>query len=652
MKKLHFIFLVVALTGGDLLAANYYSYFPLSVTYVSVRADKVEYEWGEKKIYLSGNVKVTMGDLTIRAESIYLDKKIGVLEAEGSVTLSGPGFFVSGNNIYVNIRTRRIQMGKVVVIFPEEKIRLKGEKLNIKGKSVYVENACFTPCECGEGTPFWGVEGKKIRFTIGGYVWITGGGVKFFGKRVFYLPFLIFPAKYERETGFLFPSLSYSKLRGFEFHLPFYINISPWSEGLIQLDYYSIAGFGLTGEFRYIISRKNRGSLMLTSLFKNGSDFVEFRGSHTYSGGGSDLNLNIDLALHPEKRIDLVDDSRIEGERYLTSSIEGERRFKAGTIYGNLTFYQYIRKSEFLFLPAGGFFSRPFYTGVMDGILWVRSDLPEGNFDNRRFLLGWELYRNFKIFRYISVNIENQSLTRLKGDSLSSAGVLKIFGSTFIEGKIGKVNHTIDLTGGYRWTGGDIVSSYDGWDTPYYSKGLFFRWKDNFTCANISIEYDKLFFLSDENLIYNRFSLQNGPFILKGSFTLYGKKVSDVAGKVVLKSPAGSLESGVLLRAGNDEIRKGVESFIFNNSGFENSNFSGTDQIFVSFTRTFGRFVAGVSGRWMLDNNEIFQDGFFISYHDRCGCFSAKFSFQNWPYKHRSTWSFEFSFGKFGSITF
>ena len=47
------------------------------------------------------------------------------------------------------------------------------------------------------------------------------------GVPVFYTPYICFPVKDERQSGFLFPIIEVSGEDGFDLTLPYYLNLAP-----------------------------------------------------------------------------------------------------------------------------------------------------------------------------------------------------------------------------------------------------------------------------------------------------------------------------------------------------------------------------------------------------------------------------------------
>ena len=76
---------------------------------------------------------------------------------------------------------------------------------------------------------------------------------------VFYFPYVVFPVKRDRQSGFLFPRFGWSQKKGAEADLFYYWAISPSQEATIDLDVQSNRGVGTGLDYRYLRTRGSSG---------------------------------------------------------------------------------------------------------------------------------------------------------------------------------------------------------------------------------------------------------------------------------------------------------------------------------------------------------------------------------------------------------
>ncbi|AGF48131.1 LPS-assembly protein [Candidatus Kinetoplastibacterium oncopeltii TCC290E] len=69
---------------------------------------------------------------------------------------------------------------------------------------------------------------------------------------IFYMPYMSFPIKDEPKSGFLMPNYSLVSGNGYEFVIPYYMNISRYCDATIHNRVSSKRGFIISSEFRYV----------------------------------------------------------------------------------------------------------------------------------------------------------------------------------------------------------------------------------------------------------------------------------------------------------------------------------------------------------------------------------------------------------------
>ncbi len=170
---------------------------------LKLRADAVHYGANDGLLTVSGNVKAQLGNDTVEAERIQVKLKdlTGVL-------LNGK-LLLKGHNIY-----------------------LEGKKLERVSESSYkIEKGSFTTCD--GAVPAWRIKGKNLDVTLEGYGTLTHGVFFIKDIPVLYVPWLLYPAKRQRQTGFLMPTMANSTARGLDARFPFFLNISPSADATI-----------------------------------------------------------------------------------------------------------------------------------------------------------------------------------------------------------------------------------------------------------------------------------------------------------------------------------------------------------------------------------------------------------------------------------
>jgi LPS-assembly protein len=150
--------------------------------------------------------------------------------------------------------------------------RIVGERMERLGDSVYrVRRGVFTTCE--EEMPTWSFRLGSATADLEDFVW--GTNASFWVKRLPLIPF--FPAfaaalRRERQSGFLAPEIGSSSRKGFFAEVPFYWAISDSQDATATLLAYSKLGFGAAGEYRYVVSPEQRGTMSGAFVYESFKD--------------------------------------------------------------------------------------------------------------------------------------------------------------------------------------------------------------------------------------------------------------------------------------------------------------------------------------------------------------------------------------------
>ncbi len=234
---------------------------------IQIQAEKLSYEKESGLYTVSEEVVIKWKDVTLEADQVIYDTKQDLLEAEGNVILKeGDDILLSESLIYERQADSGV-VGKGELFIKKENYHFFGDKIErLGGKKYHITRSRFTTCDCGERRPSWEFTAEDVKLTLGGYV--RARNVLFYvkGIPVFYLPYGIFPVKTERQSGFLLPERAYSHNNGFELSQPYFWAIARNMDSTFYLNYFSERGVGPAVEYRYILSRKSRGSFYTSYL--------------------------------------------------------------------------------------------------------------------------------------------------------------------------------------------------------------------------------------------------------------------------------------------------------------------------------------------------------------------------------------------------
>ncbi len=225
---------------------------------VDIAADEFLYEKENDTLSALGHVRLQKGDLTLLSDRVLWHSATGDAEASGAVQLIGPQAVVEGEDLSINLETGFARLTDARIRLRETNYRIAGEEIERLGEDRYVvTGGVFTACD-GE-PPAWKFTATRLDVTVNGYA--KARNVLFYLRDlpVLYLPYMAYPVKTERESGFLLPRIGSSSRRGFEFSLAWYQVIDRHLDATFSLDYLSSLGIGKGIEYRYTFGEQGEG---------------------------------------------------------------------------------------------------------------------------------------------------------------------------------------------------------------------------------------------------------------------------------------------------------------------------------------------------------------------------------------------------------
>jgi lipopolysaccharide assembly outer membrane protein LptD (OstA) len=226
----------------------------------------------------------------ITADSVEHDAQRGVYVARGNVRITQPDRVLSADWVGFSATTRQgLASGNVVVIEGEDVLRaevlqfqidtvkgvvfhgslegsgtrflMSGDTIQKTGENSYVfDRGRFTSCKCPEGEKEpWVLTAKSADLDIGGYGTARNTAFEVLGVPVVWLPWMIYPLKSDRATGFLFPVWNASSRNGFDIGLPFFWAVGERLNLTFTASYLTENGFLPSVEGEYVFGERSSG---------------------------------------------------------------------------------------------------------------------------------------------------------------------------------------------------------------------------------------------------------------------------------------------------------------------------------------------------------------------------------------------------------
>lgn len=230
-----------------------------------ISAKVVTYD-DQRNLYIAEDEVVITGGKT-RLEADYVEYSITTQDAlaQGNVLLISGEDSISCNAMTINLQTQIGTINKGTIFIQKNNFYIYGENIRKTGRFTYsAERGTIT--SCSGDNPDWKISGRHIEVTVEGYGYATN--TVLWGKEIplFYSPFLVFPVKAKRQTGLLFPRISSSDRKGFEYEQPLFLALSRNTDATVYADYMSDRGVKTAAEYRYIFDTNTKGAIFFDFL--------------------------------------------------------------------------------------------------------------------------------------------------------------------------------------------------------------------------------------------------------------------------------------------------------------------------------------------------------------------------------------------------
>jgi LPS-assembly protein len=230
-----------------------------------ISADQLYYDQVEDQYFAEGNVKATKKDTQLMADFIRIDHKRMKALAIGNVILTDGSDVLTGNRIMLNLLDDTGTVYDGALFFRKSNFYIRGNKIQKVGKNTYTaKKASISTC-AGED-PTWKITGSDIKVTLDGYAFAKHAAFWTRAGPVLYVPFISFPVKLERQSGFLSPLFGYSDRKGYEYQQPYFWAINDHSDATFFGQHMEYRGERLGLEYQYLLSEISRGTMMFDFL--------------------------------------------------------------------------------------------------------------------------------------------------------------------------------------------------------------------------------------------------------------------------------------------------------------------------------------------------------------------------------------------------
>ncbi len=243
---------------------------------------------GQNTVTLQGSASARRADAVVRGNRLHYDQGSNVVTGQGNARVIQDGNLVVGPTLRFNMQDNSGQVEHPNFWLSNGGAGV-GSKADIKSRNeMTVTDMTYSGCPCPD--PAWRIEASTVDLYYDENEGVARNGVLYF-KDVPLLasPYLTFPIRPERKSGFLVPTFGITSQTGVDMSLPYYFNLAPNYDATMILRPMSKRGLQLGGEFRYLqpdYVGKIMGTYLSNDLeLKRDRWFYSWQHRQTFGGG-------------------------------------------------------------------------------------------------------------------------------------------------------------------------------------------------------------------------------------------------------------------------------------------------------------------------------------------------------------------------------
>ena len=205
----------------------------------------------ERNVTLDGQGVVRRADGVLSGDFLYYNQNTEDVTATGNARLVQNGNIVIGPSMRYNLDT---DVGDVD--FPQFWLDNGGAGVGTKAEmtnrnEMTITDVTYSGCPCPD--PAWYIKSSKVDLNYDENEGVARNGVLFFkGVPILASPYLTFPIRPERKSGFLLPTFATTNQTGLDITLPYYLNLAPNYDATLVVRPMSKRGLMLGAESRYL----------------------------------------------------------------------------------------------------------------------------------------------------------------------------------------------------------------------------------------------------------------------------------------------------------------------------------------------------------------------------------------------------------------
>lgn len=201
---------------------------------------------------LEGNIEIQRGGRLITSTRGEFDQGARNARLFGEVRYREAGLLLLSEQAESDLISGDTRFSNARYVMHQQHMRGSADRITRFGdRRIRLDEGAITYCEPGSNA--WQIAADSIELNPE-----TGRGVAkhatfdVAGIPILYTPYLSFPIDDRRQSGFLYPSFSYSESDGLDIAIPYYFNLSENFDDTLTPRYIAERGLLLENEFRYM----------------------------------------------------------------------------------------------------------------------------------------------------------------------------------------------------------------------------------------------------------------------------------------------------------------------------------------------------------------------------------------------------------------
>lgn len=228
---------------------------------LDVKAPVINLDSNKNKLNAEGGLLLHYSTAIVEAEKGTFDLETHDADLWGDVRVSDPTGSISADTAHLNLKEKTGILTNTDMFFEDGNYRIHATQAEkFSGELYSFENATMSSCECPAGNAIlpWKLTAPEAKITRNGYGQAWNASFDVCDIPVLFTPYIVFPVKTDRQSGFLPATFGYGKTHGFELKLPFFWDIDESTDATITGILETRVRAGTDVEFRKVFSDYNR----------------------------------------------------------------------------------------------------------------------------------------------------------------------------------------------------------------------------------------------------------------------------------------------------------------------------------------------------------------------------------------------------------